>query len=541
MCGILFTNKEIVNLVKTIKFLKNRGPDHTEHKIINNYNFVHVLLSMTGNNYTIQPFYYENHDIVVIFNGEIYNYLDFGKYNSDGECIIDVYLKYGDSFIEKFDGEFVILLCDFKKDLIYYSTDIFSVKPLWESINGTFIGISSYESCLLELGFQDVKQLPPNKTIKRKLSNLELIEERRVITFDLNQHKKTFNDWNLAFEEAILKRVRKIKHNIFIGLSSGYDSGAIACVLHKNGIKFRSYSIEGSENPEIIKERGKILENVEKITPSNEEFINQKYFLKKNSEPYQLYIDNNYEKILIRSEKKLEALIKEEKLIGDTDKVKKNIISYNKKILKNKIQSYKNTIKQSHKKKIYEDNGAIGLGYICSKARPRNELIYLTGSGADEIISDYGWNGVKHYRHSTIGGWFPEDLKTVFPWKNFFMNTQRAYLMKEEYVAGTYGIEGRYPFLDKTLVQEFLWLDKNLKNQSYKAPIENYLIINNFPFDKNKKMGFNCGFSNANNDNIIKKIATRTQIGETNDETLKVKKKNKKKFILSSNLFSLLI
>ena len=55
----------------------------------------------------------------------------------------------------------------------------------------------------------------------------------------------------------------------------------------------------------------------------------------------------------------------------------------------------------------------------------------------DEIFSDYGFNGIKHFRHSTIGGKFSENLKEIFPWKNFFDNTQRAYLMKEEYVSGS--------------------------------------------------------------------------------------------------------
>ena len=32
-------------------------------------------------------------------------------------------------------------------------------------------------------------------------------------------------------------------------------------------------------------------------------------------------------------------------------------------------------------------------------------------------------------------------------------------LMKEEMVAGSYGIETRYPYLDRFVIQEFLWLD----------------------------------------------------------------------------------
>ena len=36
MCGILFSSRRIQNLEKTIKFLKKRGPDHTEHLILSN-------------------------------------------------------------------------------------------------------------------------------------------------------------------------------------------------------------------------------------------------------------------------------------------------------------------------------------------------------------------------------------------------------------------------------------------------------------------------------------------------------------------------
>ena len=142
-----------------------------------------------------------------------------------------------------------------------------------------------------------------------------------------------------------------------------------------------------------------------------------------------------------------------------------------------------------------DDNGAIGLGYICSRARGVGQLIYLSGNGADEIFSDYGFEGVKHFPHSTIGGKYPKHLEEVFPWKNFFDNTQRAYLAKEEYVAGSYGIEGRYPFLDKMVVQEFLWLKPNLKNSNYKSVLHQYLDMHMYPFDKQQKVGFNCGFT----------------------------------------------
>ena len=230
MCGILFSSKEIKELEKTLQFLKKRGPDHTEHRIIQNYHFIHVLLSMTGENYTIQPFVYD--DVVVMFNGEIYNFKDFGDFNSDGECIIEAYKKYGDDFVKHLDGEYALLLVDFSKDILYYSTDVFSIKPLWFAQDGDEIGLCSYASSLEYLGFQNIKQVDANTTIKMKLSTREVLTKQTVYDFDLNQHKTNFDDWNKAFENAIIKRTKGLKHKVFIGLSGGYDSGLISCVLN---------------------------------------------------------------------------------------------------------------------------------------------------------------------------------------------------------------------------------------------------------------------------------------------------------------------
>ena len=138
------------------------------------------------------------------------------------------------------------------------------------------------------------------------------------------------------------------------------------------------------------------------------------------------------------------------------------------------------------------DKGAVGLSFICEQAKKDGCLIYLSGQGADEIFSDYGFGGKTIYNHSSFAGKFPEDLNTIFPWNNFFQGTQYSYLGKEENVAGAWGIEGRYPFLDKDVVQEFLWLKPDLKNKNYKSVLTFYLKKYKIDFEKNKKIGFSC-------------------------------------------------
>ncbi len=527
MCGILATSREIEDIQEVIEFLKRRGPDATNHLQYRGISFVHTLLSMTGK-LTIQPFIDGENDLVAFFNGEIYNYLDFGDYESDGQCILPLYREHGDAFVPMLDGEFALALFDFASDKMIVSTDIFSTKPLWMAIEGGDFALGSYESSILRLGFENPIQIEANTTIIFSISELKELERKPLWTFDLNQHKTDFDDWDAAFENAIRKRTRGIKHGIFIGLSSGYDSGAIACELNRQNVPFTSYSIVGSEDPETIKNRFELLENTEYIELTRDRFLTARDHLKKFSEEYTLRIDNGEQALIDGLEKQhqvvcavldeLEPIYRELNDPEVTDEVRIN--RNNRALLEKRMARYAEVVEyRKTGQMLTDDNGAIGMSHICGVGRARGELIYISGSGADEIFSDYGFQGIKHFRHSTIGGHFIEDISKYFPWKNFFGNTQRAYLMKEEHVSGSHGVEGRYPFLDREVVQEFLWLSADLKNRFYKVPLHQYMAKHNFPFDICAKVGFNCGFSSSGED-YIEKISTERTVGETKDESL---------------------
>ena len=109
MCSILCTNKDIPDYDDVNKYLKFRGPDDTTiiEDESNNFTFLHNLLSMTGE-ITEQPF--QDDGIICLYNGEIYNYKDFGDYKSDGYCITDLYKKHGIDFVKKLENLLKILL-----------------------------------------------------------------------------------------------------------------------------------------------------------------------------------------------------------------------------------------------------------------------------------------------------------------------------------------------------------------------------------------------------------------------------------------------
>jgi asparagine synthetase B (glutamine-hydrolysing) len=435
MCSFLATTKTVTDLVQVNYFQQKRGPDLTTTVTHGPFTIVHNLLSITGE-LAPQPFI--NNDIAAFFNGEIYNYQSFGHWKSDGEVLIPLYEEYGSAFVEKLDGEFAIGLIDLKKKTILLSTDVFGTKPLWFSFENGNVGIASYKSSLDRLGFTDSEQLPPNCTRTYSLVNHSLLSESPVHTFDLRQYKTSYDDCIRAFSESIRKRSAGVTKRIFLGLSSGYDSGAIACELQKQNIDFKPFIILGGENDDIITARKHYHSNCESFRLSIPEFIQSKNYLR-------LYAEDSFMNILPEARR------------GSW---------------------------------VSENTGAIGLSAICARARKTGNLVLFSGQGADEIISDYGFKGKKYAKHSSFGGNFPYTLEHIFPWRNFYAGTQRAYLDKEEFVAGSYGIETRYPFLDTNFVQEFLSLTSDLKNKEYKAPLHAYFQMNRYPFDQNEKRGF---------------------------------------------------
>jgi asparagine synthetase B (glutamine-hydrolysing) len=400
------------------------------------------LLSITGT-FCPQPFVSERY--TVLFNGEIYNSFQFGEFDSDGKCLVPSIDMHGDLFARQLDGEFAIALVDHYERKIIFSGDTFGTKPLYFARSEGFVGLASYPSTLTALGFRSVFRVPPNTIFSYSYDEGTLAELGSITEFSLTQYKSSFRDWIDAFEFAVRKRASGVREKLFIGLSSGYDSGAICAALVKLGIKFHSYSLCDHEDMEILQLRTNLMLPL-----------------------------NSFDLIYLSEEERNQAVSHNNSTIER--------LNYG-------IYTSRSNYNEFHKV-LHDDTGALGLSVICSRAAKQGRRIYLSGQGADEIVSDYGFAGQSIYPHSNFGGLFPNDLHTIFPWPSFYGSSQASYLMKEEHVAGSYGIEARYPFLDKRVVQEFISLDVNLKNNKYKSAIREYLETTFFPYREDEKRGF---------------------------------------------------
>jgi asparagine synthetase B (glutamine-hydrolysing) len=469
MCSFLFfLSKRSKDLVQKLqhanRYMQHRGPDGTHVIRIGDCIFLHNLLHICGARIT-QPLVKE--DIVVLFNGEIYNYkqlcagLEMDKeVTSDTECIIPLYKKYGPDFVRMLDGEFAITLYDHTKQHLLYTTDVFMTKPLYigrSSVDGGNsgnggIGLATYASALESLEFDTIQMAVPNETIVIDLRTNEVLHKKSVFDFDLRQFKTDTQDWERAFETAVYKRATHGAQNakIFLCLSSGYDSGCIALALNRKAASYDTYSTLKNENEAVLRSRlatnrqsGACQQCYVACEVHSEVHNEQGAAIRGRCEPFVYVHDDGG---------------------GDGG---------------------------GSRTEMSADGGARALNYIAKEQSQRGYRVMLSGSGADEIFSDYGFRGQKIYAHSEFGGMWPPDLKSIFPWRKFYGDTQRSYLFKDEFVAGGYGIEGRYPFLDKQVVQEWLWLTPEVKNAEYKCPLVRYMKRHAYPVDEGRKLGFN--------------------------------------------------
>jgi len=131
----------------------HRGPDDQGFYIRKGIGLGHRRLSIIDLDTGKQPLANEDGSVVVVFNGEIYNYqtlrdtlLGKGhifKTRSDTEVIVHSYEEYGEKFLEKLRGMFAIALWDNRNHTLLLARDRLGIKPLYFSTSPEWIVFSS--------------------------------------------------------------------------------------------------------------------------------------------------------------------------------------------------------------------------------------------------------------------------------------------------------------------------------------------------------------------------------------------------------------
>ena len=191
MCGItgIVSNnknkKELIHLMNDR--IKHRGPDSEGIYVDDNVALGHrrlaiIDLSQAGN----QPLYNEDGSIVVIFNGEIYNYHELRTQlaghkfttNTDTEVLVHGYEEWGYDLVNKLRGMFSFCIYDKNKNKIFIARDHFGIKPLYYYSNDDSLLFAS-----------EIKSFLDYPTFKKEL-NKEMLGA--YLTFSFTPGKNTF-------------------------------------------------------------------------------------------------------------------------------------------------------------------------------------------------------------------------------------------------------------------------------------------------------------------------------------------------------------
>ena len=130
---------------KTIKLMADRiihrGPDQEGYYIDDNIALGHRRLSIIDLASGTQPMFNEDKSIVVVFNGEIYNYQEIKKEletkghefktNSDTEVLVHGYEEYKEELFNKLRGMFAFIIYDIKNNEMIGVRDYFGIKPFY--------------------------------------------------------------------------------------------------------------------------------------------------------------------------------------------------------------------------------------------------------------------------------------------------------------------------------------------------------------------------------------------------------------------------
>ena len=293
MCGIngIYNHKSLKDVENKVKLMnsltKHRGPDYSNIYLDSSVCIGHNRLSIIDlDSKSNQPFISADENLVLSYNGEIYNFLELKKElsksydfktKSDTEVIIAAYSLWGIEMVYKFNGMFSFALWDKSKEELFLCRDRFGIKPLYYmEVNQSIIFSSSIKALKsfsheeLKIKEDDLLDFLQYGTVHQPNTILDKVKSvpRGSFLMAGNQETKIFEYWNLfesnnsnkitseplkTVNKLLLESVEKrlisdVPYGIF--LSGGIDSSILVAAASKVSTqKVNTFSI-------VFKEKG---------------------------------------------------------------------------------------------------------------------------------------------------------------------------------------------------------------------------------------------------------------------------------------------
>ena len=278
-------------LSNMIQVLNHRGPDDFGKYIDNDLAFGFARLSIIDLAGGHQPLINENNSIVLICNGEIFNYREprnkmeekghVFRTNCDVEVVLHLYEEYGTEFLNMLNGQFGFAIYDKTRQRIMCARDQVGIAPFYYTVtNGMFIFASEIKSILQHpyverkvdlVGLDQIMNFPGIATPRTLFDNIQGIQPGHFLLVDA-EHGIVDNEyWDLIYpkeseepeeleesyyiehlDELLTKAVKaRLNADVPVGfyLSGGIDSSLIAGYIHKVSgyVERNSYSVDFEE------------------------------------------------------------------------------------------------------------------------------------------------------------------------------------------------------------------------------------------------------------------------------------------------------
>jgi asparagine synthase (glutamine-hydrolysing) len=272
-------------ILKMVQTIKHRGPDDEGIYINNNVALGHTRLAIIDlSKLASQPMVSNDGDYVIIYNGELYNFLEIKleleaegakfRSKSDTEVVLNAWRQWGEKCVEKFNGLFAFTVYDKKKKRVFLVRDRYGIKPLYYGFfDGTLIFGSEIKSFFTHSKFRtelSKEALVEYLTFQNLISEqslfmgLKLVEPGTILEISTEEPKvvRSHQYWDFKFQEQgdkhdfneykeefywLMERAvnRQLLSDVEIGsyLSGGMDSSTIASIAAKKIPNMKTFTV----------------------------------------------------------------------------------------------------------------------------------------------------------------------------------------------------------------------------------------------------------------------------------------------------------
>lgn len=289
MCGIVgFWDKNVTyDANATVKAMADkiihRGPDSEGYFVEGPVALGFRRLSIIDLEGGTQPIFNEDKNVVITFNGEIYNFQELRaeleakghvfSTNTDTEVVLHGYEEWGETLPRKLRGMFAFVIYDRVKGRMFGARDIFGIKPFYYyEKDGAFLYGSEIKSFYPHPKFKAVfaekwlptylcfEYIPNEETLfegvkKLPAGHMFTLDDHGFVSkpyFEIKYHiddTKTMEEWENLIEETFrgscrAHRIADVEVGCF--LSSGVDSSYVTRLL-RDDMPVRAFSIGYAE------------------------------------------------------------------------------------------------------------------------------------------------------------------------------------------------------------------------------------------------------------------------------------------------------